>query len=267
VPVGLTTGIKAGIRTGIKTGITGGTYVSGAAADSDATSGKYVPSTAAQFTALGISAPVSIHLCQEASGSLADSVGSLTLAATNAPSYQQAVTGWTRRAVGFTAGTANQRFSAGAGVGPNPSTTSVMWLVYAAVIGAQGGNRDMFGPNITGSNACKVQSTTTPRVRNLINGVTGTGTSDPTATGLQPMVLKYDRTGGAATLYTGQEKIAGTYSAGVTDGTAKGLGSSGGTVFGGLIAYSAVWSGANAEINDAQAKALLQALGWTIPWS
>lgn len=268
MPAVITAGIKAGIRTGIKTGITGGTYVDGGvAADTDATSGKYVPSSAAQFAALGLSAPVSIHLCQEAAGNLADSVGSLTLTANGSPTYQQPVSGWTRVAVGFTQA-ANQRFGAAAGVGPNPGTTSTLWLVYAAVVGAQGGNRDMFGPNITGSNFAKVQVTTTPRLRtNIVTGGITTGSSDPTATGLQPMLFKVDRTGGAAVLYTGQEKITGVYNAAIAESTVKGFGSSGGTSFGGLIAYSAVWSGASAEVSDAQAKSLLQALGWTIPWS
>lgn len=258
------TGIDTGVNTGVVTGVNPST---GPVADTDATSGKYVPSTSAQFTALGLAAPVSIHLCQESSGSLADSVGALTLSATASPSYQQTVSGWSRKAVGFTAGTANQRFSAGAGTGPSITTTSVAWLVYAAVIGAQGGNRDMFGPNITGTTTCKVQTTTTPRVRTNVNATANTGASDPSATGLQPLLFVFDKTNSRAMLYTGQEKITGTYSALAAESAAKGLGSSGGTAFGGLIAYSAVWSGASAEISDATAKAWLQALGWVILWS
>lgn len=258
---GVVTGVDVGVNTGVNTGS------AAPLADTDATSGKYVPSTAAQFTALGLSAPVSIHLCQEASGNLADSVGSYTLVPTNAPTYQQAVAGWTRLAVGFTQ-VSNQRFGAGAGVGPNPGTTSTLMLVYAAVVGAQGGNREIFGPNITGSNFAKVQVTTTPRLRtNIVTGGLTTGASDPTATGLQPMLLKVDRTAGAVVLYTGQEKITGVYNAAIAESTSKGFGSSGGTSFGGLIAYSAVWSGASAEVSDAAAKSLLQALGWSISWS
>lgn len=266
MPVGLTTGIQAGIRTGIKTGITGGIFVGGGpAADQDATSGKYVPSSVAQWAAIGAAAPVSIHLCQESSGNLADSVGSLILTPLGSPTYQQAVSGWTRKAVGLTQ-VSNQRFGAAAAIGPDPSATSTLWLVYAAITATPGGNRDLFGINLTGANNCKAQATATPRMRTLINAAPTTGTADPTATGLQPMLLKHDRTAGVATLYTGQEKLAGTYSASVVDGI-KGFGTSGGTTAPALIAYSAVWSGASAEVSDAQAKTLLQTLGWSIGWS
>lgn len=269
--LGLRSGLAAGLRAGLAVGVgadqlrpdSGGSP----AADQDATSGKYVPSSVAQFAALGIAAPVSIHLLQEASGNPVDSVGSYNLTAAGSPTYQQNVTGWSRKAIGFTQ-VANQRLGAGAGVGPNPGTTSTLMLIYAAIVGAQGGNREVFGPNITGGTFAKVQVTTTPRLRtNVITGGITTGASDPTATGLQPMMLKVDRTGGAVVLYTGQEKITGVYNAAIAESTSKGYGSSGATSFGGLIAYGAVWAGASAEVSDAQAKSLLQALGWTIPWS
>lgn len=267
--LGLRSGLAAGARAGLAVGVSADPLRPDAssAADRDATSNIYVPSTAGQFTALGITAPSHLWLCQEAAGNLADSIGGMTLTASGSPTYQQAVSGWSRKGVGFTV-TLNQRFSAAAGVGPDPGSVSTLWLAYVAVIGAQGGNRDIFGPNNTaGGTAAKVQTTTTPRVRGSFAGTVASGTSDPTATGLQPMVIKVDRTNSTAVVYTGQEKITGTYSAIISESTAKGFGSSGSTSFGGLIAYSALWSGAAAEVSDAQAKTLLQALGWSIPWS
>ena len=92
-------GLKLGPRPALAIGVGADQLSAGAATvavDQDATSGIYVPSSAAQFTALGLPTPAHLHLCQEASGSLADTLGSMTLAANAAPAYQQTTSGWSR---------------------------------------------------------------------------------------------------------------------------------------------------------------------------
>lgn len=109
----------------------------------DAASLKYVPAVAGEWTqTLAVSGiasgnPIDWYLCQEAAGNLASSGAGLVLTANGAPLYQQNVTGWTRKGVGFT-NAANQRFTAAAATGPNPSTTSMLWLWYLSITAAPG---------------------------------------------------------------------------------------------------------------------------------
>lgn len=257
--------IITGVQTGVDAAPNTGVNPSGApAADTDATSGKYVPSTAGQFTALGLAVPSHLWLLQEASGNAADTIGSCTLTPANSPLYQQTVTGWTRKGIGFNQ-TANQRLAAAAGVGPNIGTTSVLWLGYVRVTSAPAAVRTVIGPNISGTAQCRVDITTTPVARANINSTLATGGSTITSA-VRPIAILLDRTNSRAVVYTDQEKVTGTYSALVADG-AKGLGSSGGTSFPGECVWMTAWTAGAAELSDAQVKTLLQTLGWTIPWS
>ena len=68
----------------------------------DATSGKYIPQTAAEWTTLlagsGIPNPSLLWRCQETSGTLADSIGSFTgTIPSGAPTYANAVPGWSSK--------------------------------------------------------------------------------------------------------------------------------------------------------------------------
>jgi hypothetical protein len=207
--------------------------------------------------------PASLWLCQEASGNLADSIGSLTLTAAGTPSYQQAEAGWTRLALTTATGGAH-RFSAAAANGPSPATTSSLWIWYGRVIGAPAGARDFAGLS-NGATSYRGIVTVTPRIASFIAGVTVTGTSNPGAQATGPLVLQYDRTGARAPMYTIQEKIAGTYNSGVVDGL-KGWGAIGGTGHASALVYGVMFSGANGEMTEAQVRALLSALGFAIPW-
>jgi hypothetical protein len=110
--------------------------------DVDATSGKGVPSTEFQFTMLGVTL-TSAWLAQEASGNLAGlGPSAFTLTANATPLYQQAVTGWTRTASAFNQAS-GQRFAATSGTGPNPSSTSVLWLGYMVADTIPGGVRGL----------------------------------------------------------------------------------------------------------------------------
>ena len=97
---------------------------------SDATSGKFIPQSAAEWTTLlagsGISNPSALWLCQEASGNLADSIGAFTLTAGGtAAAYAQAVTGWSTKGVTLSKGNPSN-FISNSGSLPAINATSCM---------------------------------------------------------------------------------------------------------------------------------------------
>src|SRR5262249_36976404 len=75
----------------------------GPSATKDATSDRFVPQSAAEWTSLlsgsGIASPDLLWLCQESSGNLADSIGSYTGTTTGSPTYRNSVTGWSAKSV------------------------------------------------------------------------------------------------------------------------------------------------------------------------
>jgi len=270
--IGIRTGIAAGPRFGIAAGISEDELAATAGGlpgvTRDSSSGIYCPANASEWTAvmaaagIGSGNPSGTWLCQEASGNLVDQIGALALIANGTPLYLQSAAGWARFGVGFNA-VANQRFTANVGTGPSPATTSQLWLFYMSITATPGATA--VAMNVSdGATNFRTLVTTTPRIQSAIAGVTATGTQNPTATGIQPMVMLYDRTNLAATIFTGQEKITNTYSAAVVDGR-KGIG--GALSPTGQCVYGAMFQGAAAELTSAQIKTLLTTLGWSIPWS
>ncbi len=228
----------------------------------------YRPLVASDFTLLGITTPGHSYGCQEASGNLADSIGGMTLTAAGSPGYQQTMpTGWACKGVSFTE-VSSQKFGVGSGTGPDPSSTSVMYLIYAVCDnGSPAATRTLMGCGTT----LGLEHNATDRL--LGDNVTVTATDATTLPGadalVHPMVLVHDRTNSTFTIYTDEAKTTGTYNATALDGN-KGIGGAFAAVttsFHGKICYFLIWSGADAELNSTQVKARLTALGWTIPWS
>jgi hypothetical protein len=242
----------------------------------DATSGVYTPSSATEWTkfiarkGLSIATPDYLHLCQEASGNLADSIGSLTLTANASPAYQQTVTGWTRKGVKGDGSTSQQRFMNASG--PNPSTTSVAHFALVQHNGADGTVRGIMGSATPPGNPGVSQYLSSGKVRLRVqNGATLVDTAagnDYATGGTHPVLMLLDVTNSRFRLYTDLEKLSPAYGAG-TNQTNWFIGASGtGTFANVTIAYECGWSGANAETcTDANTKALYQALGYSIPWS
>ncbi len=106
--------------------------------------------------------------------------------------------------------------------------------------------------------------TGTNRLGMRCDAVATNGTADHAA-GSHVFGCKYDRANSVVVGYSELEKHSGTYSAALLDGT-KGFG--GVSTMDSVYVYAAMWSGAAAEaMTDANVKALLVALGHTIPWS
>lgn len=238
---------------------------SGSLADADATSGKYIPSSAAQFTALGLVTPDEIWLCNAASGNLVGLISAGTLTAANTPLYQQSVTGWATTGVRGNASTGNQRFE---GTGPNPSTTDVATLLYVGNMVPDVTNRPLFacgtspsdfGLSVYDAPGITIRGRSAGGVSDSVGSYTTAGTA---------ILIANDVTNTRAVWVSNVETRAMTYGA-ATSGTAYGLGAIGGGTFAAAtVMYIARFVGANARAlsTSALAKPFLQALGWTIPW-
>jgi hypothetical protein len=193
-----------------------------------------------------------------------DSLGVTNLTANGTADYNQAITGWTRTAVVLTE-TAAERFSAAAAAGPNPAAGSVAWLFYVNTATTPGSNRRMVAVS-EGGGGLLAQLTTGNKWQCYCNGVAVNGTANMNDADVHPLLLVYNKTAGTAKLYSDDEKIASTYSSGITDST-KGIGATASTSAPVKFLWGCTFESTNAEFSDATAKSALQALGWTIPWS
>jgi len=240
----------------------------------DATSGKPVPNSAAQWGNListhymyNMQNPTNLYLSQEGSGNLSDSIGAMTLTANATPAYAQAVPGWTRVGVKGNGSTTSQRFANLSA--PNPSLTSVavFGYVYCGTFDSTARGIYTWGQNTDIEvSGLLVSGKSVIRFR-IHSSTTVDGTFDYTNT-VTPILMVHDITNSRARLWTSQEKYTPTYGT-----TASNTNFAYGNIPGGswsvsTIMYTALWTGAAAEsITDACAKALFQAVGYTTPWT
>lgn len=256
--IGLRSGLKTRLRTGLASGISADEISAGVSVTRDGPGSVFVPQTTSDFTALGIATPVSIWLCQEAAGNLADVTLATTLTATGTLGYSQVITGWTRTAV--RTDEENERFGTTAGSGPNPASASVAWLGYIVLPSLAAANgRVAIAASHSGASGVRATLNTTGTLTCHCVGVDVTGAVDHTsATVARAILLQYNRTAGVVRVITNLETITGTYSAASADST-KGFGSNGGAAPQMRILWAAAFSGTNAESLSAST---LTSLGW-----
>ncbi len=238
----------------------------------DATSGKGTPADATEWAAViaaagltgVVSAPEFLFLLQEASGNAADTIGGIgTLTANNAPTYQQTITGWTRKAVKTTSGTSNQGFykdPASALLAPN--TNSYALCTYAIIDSTPAAVRTLFK---TTDGEAQMRITATPRITVISGGGnSATGALDPTGQ-VRPFWQIVNVTGNATNGGSDAEKITPVHG---DPSSAKGFGLGGfdATAAAGGYLYAFGWLGTEAEISTANLKLILQTLGWTVGW-
>jgi hypothetical protein len=96
-------------------------------------------------------------------------------------------------------------------------------------------------------------------------GATIVGTGLLTGAAVRPFVTRYNLTASTVTSFNDVEKIAGTFAA--ATGPMLGFPSNTAQSMGFTNLYSALFSGAAAELSDAQVKTLLTKLGFSIPWT
>lgn len=234
-----------------------------AAWSTDTLAAKPVPANTAQWNAfraaktLTASTPNGLWGLQDASGGAAAAIGSIALVEEGARiDYQQTIANWTRKAI---TSRGDAVYSSSASLA-DPATTSQMLLCYATIEGAGVTNDRMY---IGLSNSAIMQTTAAPAVRVTHGGniIDGAATID---TAVHPFILKFDRAAGTVVVYSDQEKISITQGVTAPNKTIAFAGSPtpGLTKF----LYGAYWTGAAAELSDANVKLLLQALGWTVAW-
>lgn len=107
-----------------------------------------------------------IYTCQEASGNLAEAGGGPALAANGVVTYQEAVAGFTRKAVGIPDNATNTGFNTNDAALPDPSTSDYLMLVVARITGAPAAGRGLLHV----SNENQLRTTATPRLRSLLVG-------------------------------------------------------------------------------------------------
>lgn len=265
-------GLRSGLLSGLRSGLNPNVGDPFFGIDRDATSNIYVPASSAQWTqflaAAGLSAwsvPDALHLCQEAAGNLADTMaGALTLTAANTPLYQQAAAGWSRQSAAMDDGTSDA-FGSTAFALPNINTESM--LMYAIVnipTAAPAGTRNMICLGAVGTRAA-AEFVVTDRVRAVCGANAAVGAVDPG--GVRPVVCQVDQTANVMRVATDQEVLSPVFDAAVA-GEQLRIGGvpTGNTAAGAGFLYVATWYLAPAERSQADIKALLQALGWAIPW-
>lgn len=265
--IGVRTGVRCGVRAGIAVGVVQDEIWTAATDPGDGPGGTVqVPMTAGDFFTYAARTPTHAYTCQELSGNLLDQVGSLNLVAAGTPLYQQSVAGWARKGVGFNE-TVGQRFSVGAGSGPSPILTPVAMLAYVTMRTPAASRGMVLLSDAGASNRSAAFVSAAGVLRTQCGAVTNDGVSDHRDGAAHPILLTYDVAGSATNRYSDLEKDNGTFAAGVIDGT-KGIGAVSGqnSHLGEVLAFW-ILEGADAQFTDAQAKAMLQALGWSIPWS
>ena len=221
----------------------------------DATSGWYVPASSAEWTELlngtGLSNPHSAWGLQDASGSFLDSISTDDMSALGGPpSYQQLLSGWSRKAM-------ECPVDSGVYYAATAATyaSSVLLLGYVAVTNTPAAVR-----TIAYAAGYKLNWTTGAKYDFARSGdaTDAVGTATPGTT-MHPVLIKVDRTNNIAKCYTDQETLTPVASF---------LAATNGVSFGGVVSsapvayylFGALWTGSSAEISDGQAATLLDVL-------
>jgi hypothetical protein len=234
----------------------------------DQTSGKSVPATAAEWNdfiaakQLGIMAPDGLWLMQEANGSLADSIGGVSLVPSGSASamYRQAVSGWSRLAVAA---------ADGSGVAFGNSLTTTLPIIgdtsltvlalYELDTPPAAGLRSMLIAGCCAGYADISLDTNSHYVLS-VGAAQSSGTLNHLGNVL-PVILKLDHTSSRELIVVDKEVVSLPFT---QPGSFRGLflGAANHPTPGGKWLYMAAWYGPNAEIADAKLQALVTALGW-----
>ncbi len=271
----LLSGVQSGLRSGVRSGIDAsyGGAGAGAGADPmagvtrDATSNVYMPATLGEWATarsaagLSVGAVTSIWRLQDTSAGAVDVTGTNNLTAYGTVSYQNAVTGWSAKAIGMADGAAGAEIASTAASLPDLTTTSALVLTYIALPSAPAASRTIMG---LGAVSYQTRVSTTPAFTFYAGANSAAGASN-LSTSVRPHVLRHNITASTAMYCTDQEKVAPALVA----ATGKRIDLGGFDLAAPTVryVYAAMFTGTAAELSDANVKSLLQVLGWVIPWS
>jgi hypothetical protein len=226
----------------------------------DGPSRVYVPRGPSDFTVLGLPTPDFLWLCQDSSGSLAPVIGNpLAALAPNAtPLYSQAVTGWTRKFVGTTDGTAGHRFSTTHSSLDLSAGESYAVIAFMAMASA-GSNSILLAQS--GTDKVRFLGGGDTRLNGNFNGVSvAIAGAYQDAAFVRPLIWFRDCAADVSGCKTDQAEIVGTHDESAKTGLDRGIGntasSQAATVY---CCWYAVYKGVNAERDW---YAFLRSLGW-----
>lgn len=221
--------------------------------------GLYFPNSAADFTALGLTAPYSLWALQELAGPMVDSINGVNLTIFGSPTFRQPVAGFsTVKALTLTE-VANQR-AENTTAAPDAATTSILTIgIVSEMTAAPAAQRAVMAHGITAD----VLHNVSDRFVGRFFGVQSAQSVDPG--GLRFIALQTDRTNSAARLVTDQANTTGTYSASIS-GINTVIGSAGSVPPASQWLRMWQYRGAAAEISAAQIKTIGQTLGFTFGW-
>lgn len=231
----------------------------------DATSGIATPETSDEWTnflaantGTNFSVPDHLWLFDAASGNLSAAIGGKTLTMSGAPSYQQTETGWTRKFI-RASGAATNQFCNNATM--TAAANSALVLVFARVVQPVSGHqRVLYGG--ASSNAFEgIAGSSHIRYRTGASSANGTASH---VGQVRPYVLVHDETANRMALLSDIEKVSPAFAARSGTTVQFQFGVAADTTALTSIGYAAAWDGANAERSDADIKALLQAMGFTV---
>ncbi len=235
----------------------------------------FLPTTAAMYSYLGIRAAISTYNFAATSGDLPDQSGTgftLTAGSTITRNATAAEAGYVGKVWRFSNGNGNSYVRAPAGVGPDPSTTSVFMMALLDVtVSTNSSTRQLM--RIGGATEATEFSfeivtdsggTAVARAKLGTNTVLGTvDIKTPSVMGIAGMML--DNTNQRAAIFTLDEIVPITWGA-VTDGL-KGLSTD---ITNAPPGFDARWlevvSGSGAEMTNAQIRTRLQTLRHTVNW-
>lgn len=264
-------GPRIGARIGAAVGNTAQSSFNMTGVTQDATSLKYWPSSNAEWTlalaaaSIATGNPSNLWNCQDAAAALSDSIGAAPMSTIAFGSFQQSVTGWTRKAFATTNDTALSRANTSAA--GNITAASGLLLAYVGVPTMAGSEASIMAIG-GGADHRYAAMTTTPRYKGVDFGsaASTTGTANP-GTQVRPVVIQVNRTAGSFKVLTDQEVLSVAYTAPAAASSYVGFGDAGVAVAAGAVYLGgAYFSGAAAEMSQAQIKTLMQALGWTVAW-
>lgn len=223
----------------------------------------YLPGDDADWVELGLPAPSFQWNCQEASGDLQSAIGSLALADANSGHlFEQTVTGWTAKAVGFAAG-ATGSWSTSDDAMDIAAGESFACLVYGGFEPVTLGRRFLVLASGGTTSISANGNSTTKVVARFSSAATVSPGSYGTATTIIPWLIGRNCTTSVARLFTDREQVNGTFATTATAG-AFGIGGFGTAAETCRYVRVAFWKGADAE--TILAKSTLQTLRWDLSY-
>lgn len=237
----------------------------------DGPGGVYVPETSDDWTLLGMPAPSYQWGCQDASGSLTPAIGAVSLSTLVGAGrlYQQTVTGWTRKFVGWDNRFDSYFVSTDAATTPGASESFAMLAYVGFTVPDSAARTCLVAAGGDGTSFGIVYSASKRQAQIGLNTVHTSPVSGvdygSDVNVIRPVLFGRNCTSSTAVGFTNLEQLTTTYASAAVSSATKGwislFNSRASTIRGGLLC---MWRGADAE-TILQRSTLIK-LRWTLPY-